>query len=131
MLTLRGAQHRWFCQCSHSGVPSTGGSASAHTQVPSTGGSASAHTQGCSAPVVLLVLTLRGAVHGILQARTLEWVAMLSSRGSSRLRDRPGVSCIAGDSLPLSHQGSPTLLITSKLMMVLPVLTLRGAHCWW
>ena len=71
------------------------------------------------------------SVHGLLQARTLEWVAMLSSRGSSRLRDRPGVSCIAGDSLPLSHQGSPTLLITSKLMMVLPVLTLRGAHCWW
>ena len=33
---------------------------------------------------------------GILQARILEWVAFLSSRGSSRLRDRTRVSCIAG-----------------------------------
>ena len=28
------------------------------------------------------------SVHGILQARILEWVAMPSSRGSSQLRDR-------------------------------------------
>ena len=33
---------------------------------------------------------------GILQARTLEWVAMPSSRGSSRFRDQTQVSCIAG-----------------------------------
>ena len=33
---------------------------------------------------------------GILQARTLEWVAMPSSRGSSRPRDRTRVYCIAG-----------------------------------
>jgi len=33
---------------------------------------------------------------GILQARILEWVAMPSSRGSSRLRDRTQVSRIAG-----------------------------------
>ena len=32
---------------------------------------------------------------GILQARTLEWVAMLSSRGSSRPRDQTQVSRIA------------------------------------
>ena len=32
---------------------------------------------------------------GILQARTLEWVAMPSSRGSSQPRDRTQVSCIA------------------------------------
>ena len=35
-------------------------------------------------------------VHGILQARTLEWVAYPFSRGSSQPRDRTGVSCIAG-----------------------------------
>ena len=35
-------------------------------------------------------------VHGILQARTLEWVAFLFSRGSSQPRDRTQVSCIAG-----------------------------------
>ena len=35
-------------------------------------------------------------VHGILQARTLEWVAFPFSRGSSQPRDRTQVSCIAG-----------------------------------
>ena len=35
-------------------------------------------------------------VHGILQARILEWVAFPFSRGSSQLRDRTQVSCIAG-----------------------------------
>ena len=34
------------------------------------------------------------SVHGILQARILEWVAMPSSRGSSWLRDQTQVSCI-------------------------------------
>ena len=33
------------------------------------------------------------SVQGILQARTLEWVAMPFSRGSSRPRDRTCVSC--------------------------------------
>ena len=36
------------------------------------------------------------SVHGILQARVLEWVAVFSSRGSSQPRDRTWVSCIAG-----------------------------------
>ena len=36
------------------------------------------------------------AVHGMLQARTLEWVAFLISRGSSQPRDRTQVSCTAG-----------------------------------
>ena len=35
-------------------------------------------------------------VHGILQARILEWVAFLFSRGSSQPRDQTQVSCIAG-----------------------------------
>ena len=34
------------------------------------------------------------SVHGIFQARILEWLAISSSRGSSRLRDRTHVSCI-------------------------------------
>ena len=36
------------------------------------------------------------SVHGILQARILEWVAMPSSRGTSQLRDWTQVSQIAG-----------------------------------
>ena len=36
------------------------------------------------------------SVHGIFQARILEWVPFLFSRGSSWPRDRNWVSCIAG-----------------------------------
>ena len=48
------------------------------------------------------------SVHGILQARILEWVAIPLSRGSSRLRDQTQVSCIEGRFFShLSHQGNP------------------------
>ena len=36
------------------------------------------------------------SVHGILQARILEWIAIFFSRGSSWPRDRTQVSCISG-----------------------------------
>ena len=36
------------------------------------------------------------SVHGILQARILEWVTISFSRGSSQPRDRTQVSCIGG-----------------------------------
>ena len=36
------------------------------------------------------------SVHGIIQARILEWVVISFSRGSSQPRDRTHVSCIAG-----------------------------------
>ena len=36
------------------------------------------------------------SLHGILQARVLEWVAISFSRGSSQPRDWTRVSCIAG-----------------------------------
>ena len=36
------------------------------------------------------------SLHGILQGRVLEWVAISFSRGSSRARDRTPVSCIPG-----------------------------------
>ena len=48
------------------------------------------------------------SVHGILQARVLEWVAIPFSRGSFPSRDRTRVSCIGRWVLyRLSHQGSP------------------------
>ena len=64
-------------------------------------------------------------VHGVLQARILEWVAFPFSRGSSQPRDWTQVSCIMGrfflrenPGLPhcrqtlyqLSHKGSPRIL---------------------
>ena len=48
------------------------------------------------------------SVHGIFQARILEWVAMPSSRGSSQPRDRTHVSCIfCIGSLPPVSPGRP------------------------
>ena len=36
------------------------------------------------------------SIHGISQARILEWVVIAFSRGSFRPKDRTQVSCIAG-----------------------------------
>ena len=55
------------------------------------------------------------SVLGISQTRILEWLAISFSRGSSQLRDQIRVFCIfciAGDTLPLSHQGSPIYIHT-------------------
>ena len=48
------------------------------------------------------------SVHGILQARILEWGAMPDSRGFSRPRNQTSISCICRWILyPLSHMGNP------------------------
>ena len=47
------------------------------------------------------------SVHGILQARILEWVAIPFSRRSSPPRDQTQVSHTAGDSLPSEPPGKP------------------------
>ena len=46
-------------------------------------------------------------VHGILQARILEGIAVPFTRGSSQPRDQIQVSCIARDCLPAEPQGKP------------------------
>ena len=48
------------------------------------------------------------SVHGILQTRTLGWVAMPSSRGSSQPRDWSQVSYIAGRFFTIELPGKPT-----------------------
>ena len=62
----------------------------------------------CSPPV--------SSVHGILQARILEWVAMPSSRGFFQPRDgtMSHVSCVSF-SLPLVPPGKPSSQITSQI----------------
>ena len=53
------------------------------------------------------------SVHGILQARLLEWVAMPSLRGSSQPRDQTHISCVSCIGrrffvcLPLMSPGKP------------------------
>ena len=54
---------------------------------------------------------LGSSVHGILQARILEWVAISFSRGSFQPRDWTRVSCIAG--------GRFTLCATREAQMLL------------
>ena len=52
------------------------------------------------------------SVHGILQARILQWVAMPSSRGSSQPRDWTPVSCIASEFFyQQSPQGNPERVV--------------------
>ena len=53
--------------------------------------------QSCPILCNLIDYILPGSsVHGILQARILEWVAIALSRESSQPRDQTQVSCIAG-----------------------------------
>ena len=47
-------------------------------------------------------------IHGILQARILEWVAFPFSRASSQPRDRTRSTALQVDSLPVEPQGKPT-----------------------
>ena len=69
--------------------------------------------QLCPTLLDLMNCSLSGSsVHGISQARILEWVAISFSRGSSRPRDqtRMHLFCLLHwhpDSLPLSSQRSP------------------------
>ena len=68
------------------------------------------------------------SVHGIIQVRILEWVAMSSSRESSQPRDQTCVFCIGREILYLlSHQGNPRLLLTLSLLSSTYELR-NGAH---
>ena len=46
-------------------------------------------------------------LHGILQARILEWVAVTFSRGSSNPGIQPRSPSLQADSLPAESQGKP------------------------
>ena len=89
------------------------------------------------------------SVHRILQARTLEWVAISFSRGSSRPMDRTRVSRIAGRCFnlwatreaptvaqdielkpcsPTSHPIAVTLIMFSKSHLVFEYLKRKGTY---
>ena len=54
------------------------------------------------------------SVHGILQARILEWIAILFRRGSSPPRDRSWVFCIEGrffTAEPPGKQNTPKTIL--------------------
>ena len=54
------------------------------------------------------------SIHGIFQARVLEWVAISFSRGSSQPRDWTQVSCIAANALPSEPPGKPRQYIKEQ-----------------
>ena len=73
-------------------------------------------------------------VHGILQARILEWVAVPFSRGSSQACDWFQVSYIAGSSLPAELPGRLqkliALLITSVFLITSNSFTSQRIPLW-
>ena len=80
------------------------------------------------------------SVHGILQARILEWIAYPFSRGSSWPRDWTSVSFTAMDSLPTELPGKPKHQCKFSYHIVdktrrrqwhpTPVLLPRKSHGW-
>ena len=67
------------------------------------------------------------SVHGILQARILEWVAISFSRGSSRPRNQTQVSHIASRCFyHLSHEGFPLIICLLLLLNYSSLLCLVG-----
>ena len=75
------------------------------------------------------------SVHGILQARTLEWVAIPFSRGSSRPMDRTSVSCTASRFFTLwvtreAHWGQGSIVETTSEFWP-NVLTVPGSPALW
>ena len=67
---------------------------------------------GCSPP--------GSSVHGILQARILEWIAMPSSRGSSQHRDRTQVFHVAGGFFTIWATREALVLLTVTQMCQSP-----------
>ena len=55
-----------------------------------------AHMLSCSAEPDSLCSPLGSSVLGVFQVRTLEWIAIIFSRGSSQPRNWTCISCIAG-----------------------------------
>ena len=74
-------------------------------------------------------------LHGILQARILEWVTIPSSRGSSQPRDQTQVSHIA-TSLPAKPQGKPKNTGVGNLSLLQWIFLVQESnqgflHCRW
>ena len=73
---------------------------------------------------------LGSSIHGIFQARVLEWITISFSRGSFWPKDRTWVSCIIGtEALPSEPQGNTVSLSLKKKMIVMP--TFYGYYEFW
>jgi len=90
-------------------------------------------TQSCLTLCDPMNCSLPGpSVHGILQARILEWVAISFSRGSSWFRDWTWVSCIAGRLLTTWATREALRLAPPKLSQLIfhsSIMFLTGTTC--
>ena len=72
-------------------------------------------TRSCPTPCDPMDYRLPGSsVHGIFQARILEWVAISFSRESSQPRDRIWSPTLQADSLPSEPPGKPNCSISME-----------------
>ena len=60
--------------------------------------------------IIINLITSISPVHGILQARILEWVAIPFSRGFSQPRVEPGSPALQADSLSSKSPGKPWII---------------------
>ena len=58
------------------------------------------------------------SVHGIFQARILEWVAISSFRRSSHPRDQTRVSCVESEVLTAELPGTDYLLLIADFLKI-------------
>ena len=70
------------------------------------------------------------SVHGILQARILEWVTISFSRGFSQPRDEPSSPALEADTLTSEQPGKPKKMLRNHKYMckdsLLPVLSMQS-----
>ena len=82
------------------------------------------HAQSCPTLCDPMGWSLPGsAVHGILQARILEWVDMHSSRGSSQLRDWTCISYISSMAITKTTRDNKCRHGCGQKGILV--------HCWW
>ena len=75
-------------------------------------------------------------VHGILQARILEWISIPFSRGYSQPRDRTQVSTLQADGLPSEPPGKPMNIGDDSLSLLQRIFLTQESnqgllHCRW
>ena len=90
--------------------------------------------ESCS--VVSNLLRPHGLLHGVLQARILEWVAFPFSMGSSQPRNWIRVSCIAGRFFTSWAMGKPKNTGAGSLSLLQGIFPIQESnqgfpHCRW
>ena len=68
-------------------------------------------------------------VHGIFQARILEWVAISFSRGSFQTRDQTRISCFVSGFFTAEPTGKPTCMLVDKNLVFPQAIAASPSNC--